>query len=169
MLLALLLLAAPAGAAPGPPVSLDDAISPSALRALEEHVLSPAVREGLERRIFVSRVSHNGQTHTYPSYRYTLDGFWRNWRRLATDGLAVGSRGRDDRLFLFAGDAVDRVTAAGLGSGRRAPRADVRVRGHEYVTRRGRGASASGASTRLVALGSGCVTRADAFYMFSYF
>ena len=33
------------------------------------------VREDLARRVFVLRVEHEGRTHTYPSYQYSLGGF----------------------------------------------------------------------------------------------
>jgi hypothetical protein len=82
--------------------------------------------------------------HTYPSLRYTPEGFWRNWKRMAADGVPTGAgtigsggTGGAGRLVLFAGDDVDHHPAElppsgdGTGDDDDRPRT-MRVRGYEY-------------------------------------
>jgi hypothetical protein len=88
------------------------------IRAMEHHLFSnPDVLDGIE-RLFLSRVVVEGEeygdggVHTFPSLRYTFEGFWRNWKRMMTVGISTGGSGvdgdgDDGRLVLYAGDDID--------------------------------------------------------------
>ena len=68
--------------------------SQSTIIAIEKHLFSPNVRNNFD-KLFNSRKEYQGEITLYPSYKYTFEGFWRNWKTLLTDGS------------LFAGDDSD--------------------------------------------------------------
>ncbi|KAL7551849.1 hypothetical protein ACHAWF_015050 [Thalassiosira exigua] len=116
--------------------------SPSALRAMEDRLFSPEVKRALEDRVFSSRREVNGNLHAFRSYRYTLEGFWRNWKRLVRDGISTGGSdrgsggvGANGRFVLFGGDDVERfrnVTRDPTNDERYSPKRTIRIFGYEY-------------------------------------
>ena len=97
-----------------------------------------------------STTSANTVAHTYPSLRYTPEGFWRNWKRMAADGIPTGAgtigsggAGGAGRFVLFAGDDVVHPVELSPGDGGGAEGGErddddddrsrtMRVRGYEY-------------------------------------
>lgn len=110
--------------------------SASTLRALERHLFSPAVQDEID-RIFTSRVVHDGSVHTFPSFKYSLRGFWRNWERMALEGVPTGNpnvgsggAGGSGRFVLFAGDDVERRINVTLHP--KDPKRPFAIHGFEY-------------------------------------
>eukprot|EP00571_Detonula_confervacea_P001264 CAMPEP_0172318412 /NCGR_PEP_ID=MMETSP1058-20130122/34795_1 /TAXON_ID=83371 /ORGANISM="Detonula confervacea, Strain CCMP 353" /LENGTH=1348 /DNA_ID=CAMNT_0013033243 /DNA_START=80 /DNA_END=4123 /DNA_ORIENTATION=+ len=113
--------------------------SRATIRAMEVHLFSPQVRNEME-RIFQSRLEYDGKMHTFPSYKYTFAGFWRNWKRMMKDGIPTGSSnmgsggvGGEGKFVLFAGDEVERF--ANITRDPRNPRQgkrEIQISGYEY-------------------------------------
>ena len=97
------------------PVSTDflDSNSAATIQAMEKHFFSPQVQSSIQ-RIFNSRVEYDGNVFHYGSLKYTVKGFWRNWKRMMIDGIPTGSStlgsGINSRgkFVIFAGDNINR-------------------------------------------------------------
>lgn len=114
--------------------------SRATIRAMERHLFSPEVRSQM-RRIFSSRVVHDGNVHTFESYRYTFQGFWRNWKRMMKDGVPAGAGATgcsggingEGRFVLFAGDDVERyANITRDAQNKNEPKREIRIFGYEY-------------------------------------
>jgi len=110
--------------------------SPSTLQAIEKHIFSPKVKKDIQ-KIFTSHVDHDGSKHSFPSYRYTVDGFWRNWKRMIQSGIPtgsanVGSGGKAGSNFVvFAGDDKIRNYNITLSRTHKSTR-QIQISGYEY-------------------------------------
>jgi len=114
-----------------------DSNSAATIQAMEKHIFSPQVQSSIH-RIFNSRVEHDGKVFHYGSLKYTLEGFWRNWKRLMIDGIPTGSSsvgsGTNSRgkFVLFAGDNIDRDFIITHGKKNKPMEKAVTIKGYEY-------------------------------------
>ena len=124
------------------------------IEAMERHLFKPTVQEEIK-RIFQSRVYYDGKLHTSKSFRYTFEGFWRNWKRMLIDGiptttggnnnnnnpsiLGSGGVGGTNKFVLFGGDNNERYFNITLdphqprkAQQREQPKRLIRIHGYEY-------------------------------------
>ena len=102
------------------------------IEAIEQHLFTPKVRADID-KIFQSRLEHGGKVHTFPSYRYTFDGFWRNWKLFMQTGIPTGNGGGNSKFVLFAGDETIRYY--NITRNPRNPREAkrlIQIHGYEY-------------------------------------
>lgn len=114
-----------------------DSNSAATIQAMEKHLFSPEVQSSIQ-RIFNSRVQHEGKVFHYGSLKYTMEGFWRNWKRMMIDGIPSGSSslgsGYNSRgkFVLFAGDNKDREVTIIHGKDHKPIERKVKIQGYEY-------------------------------------